>query len=338
MKKIIINNGMLRQIGREAQKLNIPAYLIGGAVRDLILRKKSLDFDIVVEGDPSKLVRKLAREWKSGVISHERFGTFVMTLRNGRHIDFATARKETYPAPGKLPVVKPSSLKEDVKRRDFTVNSMAVSLNKKDFGCLIDIAGGFDDLRKKELRVLHARSFRDDPTRILRLARFASRGFRVNPNTERLLLKNRKYLSKVSDERVSAEIFEILDEQKPALAFSFLKKWGLFESIFPGASYSKAVSKINKPKTVEKRFLLLADGMNQFQIRVFMDKFKLSRKLKEKIKNSLKNVSKLVIDGNDLIKMGYKPGPVFKKIFESLSKKRFSSRRKAKKFVFDNFP
>ena len=338
MEKILTSNKTLKQISLEAQRLNLPVYLIGGGVRDLILGKGNLDFDIVAEGNPSKLVQNLAKIWKAGLTSHERFKTFVITLKNGRHVDFATARKENYPAPGKLPVVKPSDLKEDVKRRDFTINSLAVSLNRNDFGCLIDLSGGLKDLRKRQLKILHSRSFRDDPTRILRLARFASRGFRIEPGTEKLLLKDKKHLSQVSDERISSEVIEILGEERPSLALGCLKKWGLFETIFPGVKYSKVITKINRPKTVEKKFLVLAGGMNQLQARILMEKFKLSRRLKENIKNSLKNDTRLVINGNDLIRLGYKPGPVFKKIFESLSRKRFTSRRKAEKFVFDNFP
>ena len=255
MEKIQINNKTLRQIGLEAQRLKIPVYLIGGGVRDLLLGLRNLDFDIVAEVNPSKLVQKLARDWKGGVTTHERFKTFVITLRNGRHIDFATARKETYPAPGKLPEVKPSDLKEDVKRRDFTINSLAVSLNRNDFGCIIDLSGGLKDLEKKQLRVLHSRSFRDDPTRILRLARFASRGFRINPGTENLVSKDRRYLPRVSDERISAEVIEILSEEKPSLALGYLKKWGLFETIFPGVKYPKVTKRINKPNTLEKNSL-----------------------------------------------------------------------------------
>ena len=338
MEKIKINNKSLRKISLEARRLKIPVYLIGGGVRDLILRIGNLDFDIVAEKNPSRLVQRLARFWKAEVTSHERFKTFVITLKNGRHIDFATARKETYLAPGALPVVKQSSLNEDIKRRDFTVNALAVSLNMDDFGNLIDIAGGLKDLQKRQLKVLYSRSFRDDPTRILRLARFASRGFRIKPETEKLVYKDKKYLPQVSDERIAAEIIEILQEERPSSALENLMKWGLFETIFPGAKYSKVITKINKPNSIENKFLVLMEGMNQLQTGIFMEKFKMSRKLKEVIKNSLKNDPKLVITGNDLIRMGYTPGPVFKKIFESLSKKRFSSRRKAEKFVFDNFP
>jgi len=336
-KKLKFADSLLAEISRKAQTLGIPAYLVGGAVRDKILGKKTLDLDIVCLGNPSRLVKNLARKWRAEVKSHPKFRTYVMTLKNGRHVDFATARKETYRLPGQLPLVKPGTLKDDILRRDFTINSLAISLNKRDFGELVDLAGGLKDLEKKQLRVLHPKSFRDDPTRILRLARFASRGLKIGPETEAMVSRAKNNLNRVSAERVSREIIEILDEPRPSLAMKNLKRWGLFETIFPGTKFSRVLEKIDKAKTLDKRFLILMSGMNKLQAKIFMEKFRLTRELKRSIINNRKKEEPLALNGYDLIKMGYKPGPLFKKIFEALERRHFSSRKKAEKYVFDNF-
>ncbi|MCX5781762.1 MAG: hypothetical protein NT145_03520 [Elusimicrobia bacterium] len=338
MKFIKIKNITLRKIGYWGKKFGLPVYLIGGSVRDILIEKKSLDFDIAVEGNPVRLVRKIADILKAEIKSHSRFKTFVVELPNGHHIDFATTRKEKYPLPGQLPIVKRSNLKEDILRRDFTINALAVSLNHKDFGRVIDFCGGLDDLKKRVLKVLHPLSFRDDPTRILRLAKFASRGFKIEKKTEKLIFKHKAFMSKVSDERISKEIIEIFSERKSSKALKYFKKWNLFNVIFPGVEFSKIINKIDKPKTIEQKLIILTDGMNKFRLKIFLEKFKLSRKIKKSIEKRMKNEAKPILNGNDLIKMGYSPGPLFKSIFEALNKHKSPNRRKACQFVFDNFP
>ncbi len=337
MQRLRINNSRLREITLFAGRTSLPVYLVGGAVRDLILGSKNLDFDIVSVGSPSSLVRKLAKKWNADVRSFGRFKTFAVNLRDGSHIDFATARKEVYASPGKLPEVTESSLADDILRRDFTINALAVSLNKEDFGLLIDLCGGTRDLKTGVLRVLHNKSFKDDPTRILRLARFISRGFKVDHKTERQVLRYRNFISRISDERISKEVLEILDEKKPSLAFKFLKKRGLYEKILPGVNYASVINRIDRPKTLEDKFGVLLSGMNKFQARVFLEKMKLGRSLKQKIQDKARSETKPILNGNDLIRMGFTPGPVFKKIFDALNKKKFSSRNAAKRFISDNF-
>jgi len=145
-----------------------PVYLVGGAVRDLLLGRGRADIDLVVEGDAAVL----ASELEADVISHERFGTAKVRL-DGHDVDIATARSEAYPHPGALPVVEPATLAEDLRRRDFTINAMAIPLRGEPR--LIDPHGGQADLAAKLLRVLHPRSFEDDPTRAIRAARSPSR-------------------------------------------------------------------------------------------------------------------------------------------------------------------
>ncbi len=338
MKFIKIRNIILGKISYWGKKYGLPVYLVGGSVRDMLIGKESFDFDIAVEGNPIRLVKKISKIYKAKIKSHSRFKTFVVELPNGHHIDFATARKEKYPSAGQLPVVKGSNLKEDIFRRDFTINALAVSLDRKDFGKVIDFCGGLDDLKKRVLKVLHPLSFRDDPTRILRLAKFASRGFKIERRTEKLVFKHKAFISKISDERISKEIIEIFSERKSSKALKYLKKWNLFNVIFPGVNFSKIIKKIDKAKTIEQKLIILTEGMNKFRLKILLEKFKLSRTIKNNIEKSVKNEAKLILNGNDLIKMGYSPGPLFKSIFEALSKHKFSNQRKACQFVFDNFP
>jgi len=198
-----------------------PAYLVGGAVRDLLLGRGRSDADVVVEGDAAAIARALGGE----VVEHERFST--AKARAGElEIDIAGAREETYPAPGALPVVRPAGLGPDLARRDFSINAMAIPLRGR--AELIDPHGGRADLGAGLLRVLHERSFDDDPTRALRVARYAARfGFALEPRTEELL--RAADLGTVSADRRAAELRRIAAEPNAAEAFSLLGEWGLLE-------------------------------------------------------------------------------------------------------------
>lgn len=203
-----------------------PVYLVGGAVRDLLLGRGRTDLDLVVVGDAAALGRALGGE----VSEHPRFATAKARL--GEHeIDLAAARTETYAAPGALPDVAPADdIVADLARRDFTVNAMAISL---DGGELIDPFGGRTDLEARLLRVLHDRSFVDDPTRALRAGRYAARfGFALEADTERLLLE--ADLATVSADRRDAELLRLAREESAAAGFELLAGWGLIR-LRPGA-------------------------------------------------------------------------------------------------------
>lgn len=197
-------------------KMHMPAYLVGGFVRDLLLGVNNLDLDIVVEGDAIKLSQELKNRLSATqIVVHQRFGTSTLNIKPQQKIDLATARKETYPQPASLPLVRPGTLKDDLKRRDFTINAMALSINEKDFGRLIDYFGGRRDLKGKKIRILHHLSFIDDPTRILRAVRFAARfNFKIHPQTLKLLKKARKLkmLQQLQPQRLRDEIILILKE------------------------------------------------------------------------------------------------------------------------------
>lgn len=199
-----------------------PVYLVGGAVRDLLLGRGRADIDLVVEGDAAALATQLGAE----VVSHERFGTAKVVL-DGHEVDIAAARSETYPEPGALPVVEPGAdLAADLRRRDFTINAMAIPLHGEPR--LIDPHGGQTDLAMKRLRVLHDDSFVDDPTRAIRAARYAARfGFELEPSTAELLRK--ADLGSISADRREAELLRLAGEGTAAQGFTLLAEWGLLD-------------------------------------------------------------------------------------------------------------
>ncbi|HUE26045.1 MAG TPA: hypothetical protein VMP89_04675 [Solirubrobacteraceae bacterium] len=206
-------------------------YLVGGAVRDLLLGGRPLDLDLLVEGDPDAVADRLGSE----VVSHDRFGTATVTVGDASY-DIARARRETYSHPGALPDVTPATLTEDLERRDFTVNAIAAALGGSRAGELTAFPGAFEDLDARALRVLHDRSFVDDPTRLLRLARYASRlGFGIEPHTRELALNAARAgaLATVSGPRVGAELRLLVREQDPVPALRELGALELDRAIDP---------------------------------------------------------------------------------------------------------
>jgi tRNA nucleotidyltransferase (CCA-adding enzyme) len=206
----------------------VPAYLVGGAVRDLLRAIEGPDLDVAIEGDPEALSDLPG-------FALEREGLFLtgrLQLDDVR-IDIAGARAESYPRPGALPEVRPATITEDLARRDFTINAMAFPLLVE--GDLLDPHRGVDDLRAGLLRVLHQRSFVDDPTRALRAARYATRlGFDLEADTEVLLRATD--LSTVGEDRIQNELERIAVEDDPAAAVGLIVEWGVLPSVDPAAS------------------------------------------------------------------------------------------------------
>lgn len=200
-----------------------PVYLVGGAVRDLLLGRGRADVDLVVEGDAAALAELLGAD----PVLHERFSTAKVVL-DGHEVDVASARSESYPHPGALPVIEPAErVDADLGRRDFTINAMAIPLQGEPR--LIDPHGGHGDLEAGLLRVLHGRSFEDDPTRAIRAARYASRfGFELEAETERLLREAN--LGTVSADRRDAEMMRLAGEPGAVHGFGLLAEWGLISS------------------------------------------------------------------------------------------------------------
>lgn len=234
---------ILLAAGELADELEFGAYLVGGSVRDLLMRISSPDLDIVVEGDGIKFAKKLAEKIKGKVTPHPRFATarIIKELkRDGNtidfHIDVATARTEYYESPAALPKVETSSIKKDLYRRDFTINALAVKLNAKDFGLLLDFFGGQRDIKDKRIRVLHNLSFVEDPTRAIRAIRFAEKlGFRISKHTENLIKLAVKMgiFEKLKGSRFYDELILLLRETVPQNAIKRLKDYGLLKMLHP---------------------------------------------------------------------------------------------------------
>lgn len=224
---------LLDQAAALAAQLKRPLYLVGGPVRDCLLGRSITDFDLTVEGDAIDLAQRLAKKLHGSIKTHDRFGTAKLILKT-RSIDLAMTRTETYARPGALPEVTPGNIQTDLTRRDFSINAMAIRLDGDHFGELVDLHQGTQDLKRRLVRVLHAQSFIDDPTRIFRAARFAQRfDFEIEPATLKLIPAALPMIDRVSGDRLRHEFETIFREDKPDKALSQLDQWGVLKQIDP---------------------------------------------------------------------------------------------------------
>ena len=222
---------LARDLGRRAADAGAALWLVGGPVRDAMLGRRVLDLDIASESSPAELGAALGVEMRSPT----RFGTAKMHIAD-RVVDIAAARTEVYPRPGALPVVAPGSMTDDLGRRDFTVNAMAVSLSPNGFGTLLDPYGGKADLESRTLRGLHAAAFRDDATRMLRAARYAARlRLTLHPATRRWLGRSLDAMAAISPARVRRELRRTVDEADGggARALLLAHRLGVLGAIHP---------------------------------------------------------------------------------------------------------
>ena len=253
---------LLQLISQTADQLQLPIFLVGGFARDLLLNTPSFDLDFVVEGDAILLAEDLCRQYGGKITSHKKFGTAkwrmdladrqlagrlqasTIDLRNlPTSIDLISARTEFYEKPTALPTVKKSSIKLDLHRRDFTINTMAVRLDGKHFGDLYDYWGGLNDLKNKIIRVLHSLSFVDDPTRMLRAVRFEQRfNFHIEERTLHLLKEARILLREVSGERIRHELDQMLQEDHVLRMLSRLAELDLLSQIQPALKWDKTLA------------------------------------------------------------------------------------------------
>jgi len=219
--------------GKVAEEMGANAYLVGGSVRDLLLGQANLDIDLVIEGDGIRFAKELAERLRAKIRSHHRFGTANIIL-DSLKVDIATARTEYYESPAALPKVEMSSIKKDLYRRDFTINTLAIKLNARDFGLLIDFFGGQRDLREKTIRVLHNLSYVEDPTRAFRAVRFAERfGFKLSRHTENLIKSaiQMDLFERLSGSRLFDELVIAFSETNPVKTLKRLSDYGLLKVI-----------------------------------------------------------------------------------------------------------
>jgi tRNA nucleotidyltransferase (CCA-adding enzyme) len=231
----------LKDLGETGDQFDVPVYGVGGFVRDLLLGTQNYDIDVTVEGDGVLLAETFAARHNCRVKSHRKFGTAVIIFPDGFKIDVASTRLEYYSSPGALPSVERSSLKMDLYRRDFTINTLAIRLNKADFGVLIDYFGAQRDLREKVIRVLHNLSFVEDPTRVFRALRFEQRlDFHIAKHTENLIKNAVKmnFLEKLGGKRLLTELIYILREKEPVRAIERMASLGLLQFIHPGIEFT----------------------------------------------------------------------------------------------------
>ncbi len=253
---------LLRTLATEAAKINLPIFIVGGFVRDLLLEHPSLDFDIVVEGDAIFFTRRLAERFGGRVLTHQRFGTAKWDISGiqgtlldaldapddaqAQHLpdslDLITARTEFYEQPAALPTIESSSIKMDLHRRDFTINTLALRLDGDHYGKIHDYWGGLSDLRKGHIRVLHALSFVDDATRLLRAVRFEQRfDFSIEPRTLALMQESLPLLNKLTGARLRHEINLILEEPKAPSMLERLADLGILKAIHPALPWDKQI-------------------------------------------------------------------------------------------------
>ena len=239
---------LLSDIAAQAAAMDMPCYIVGGFVRDLLLGKPVNDLDVIVEGDAIKFGKTLVKKFGGKLTTHDKFhtaiwhlpSTFDPSAGSGQRLqpstlDLITARKETYQHPGALPTIQPSMIDDDLRRRDFTVNAMAVRLDGDHFGELLDPLNGQADLEKGIVRVLHPRSFIDDPTRIFRAIRYEARySFNLEPSTLNLInQESLTVISRLSGERIRHELDLIFEEKNSSQMIQRAGSLGVFEKIHP---------------------------------------------------------------------------------------------------------
>lgn len=238
----------LFSIGAYAKKLGLKAWVVGGAVRDFYLKRDTLDIDLAFNGNQESVAGFCVKQWGGGKHKFSQFGTFRVNLADGLKLDMVRARKEKYPYPGALPVVEPSNVfKDDLFRRDFTANAWAFSILPESFGEMYDPYGAKKDIDAGLIRVLHDKSFLDDPTRMYRAVRFAGRfGWKLAPKTERLLCEavREEYPLLLTRERFAREFLKVFKEKKLKEIFLMMEKYDLLKFAYPGLAWNEALQRV----------------------------------------------------------------------------------------------
>jgi len=263
---------LLRELGRSADRLGLPVYAVGGFVRDLLLGVENLDLDLTVEGDGIFFAERFAADHGWRVRCHHAFGTAVMIAPDDSKVDIASTRLEYYESPGVLPTVERSSLRHDLYRRDFTINTLAFCINGDRFGLLTDYFGGQQDLQDRTVKVLHNLSFVEDPTRVFRAIRFEQRlGFHIAAHTENLIRNavRMQVLDKVGGSRLCNELVQIFNEREPSGAIGRMATFGLLQAIHPNLKLVPETERVIRESAQMMtwfRLLYLKDHCEQWQV------------------------------------------------------------------------
>lgn len=321
---------LLISISKIADKEDYRIYVVGGFVRDLILGYKNFDIDLVIEEQAIEFAKILKKKLKCSLVTHARFGTAILIMKNGFKIDLATSRTEFYEYPAALPTVQFSNIKNDLSRRDFTINAMAMGLNKDNFAKLIDFYGGQKDIKDKKIRVLHNLSFVEDPTRIFRAVKFEQRyNFKIDSQTEHLVKTavDMDMFLRVAGERIREELIPILSEKNPLKGIMRMQQLHEFRFIHP-----KLKLTINEKRTLRKvpgyidwyqsvsnvpikkwlvYFICLLDKLNRKEIKKVTSRLVLSNADKEIIKWYSLN-SKKIPNNFAKIKKAVAPSKIYK--------------------------
>lgn len=243
-----LKNPLFGVIGEIAEQKGVQAFVIGGYVRDWYLRRPCTDIDVVVTGSGIDVARELGARLKTNVSVFKNFGT-AMLRAGDMEVEFVGARKESYRADSRKPIVEDGTIEDDQLRRDFTINALAWSLNKSDFGVLVDPFDGMKDLENCIIRTPcdPDKTFSDDPLRMIRGIRFATQlGFDIEPDTFDAIVRNRERIRIVSKERITTELHKIMLSPVPSIGFELLDITGLLELVFPEISALKGVEKRGK--------------------------------------------------------------------------------------------
>ncbi|MBM32485.1 MAG: hypothetical protein CL764_06500 [Chloroflexi bacterium] len=237
---------VLLKSGSVAQKLNMTLYLVGGAVRDILIGNSPKELDLVIDGDLDKFINQLEKELNVKIHKTSKFMTMTTTIEDIK-FDIARARDESYYPKGSLPSVSKSNIKNDIKRRDFTVNSICVDLSVDSFGKIYDQQNGLKDLKEKKIRIIHNESFLDDPTRIFRAIRFSKRlNFSIDETTENLLNKSAEKINELSGSRIINEFKKISFEKNPYEIFKELNDKNILSIISPHLSLNYKKEKVKQ--------------------------------------------------------------------------------------------
>jgi tRNA nucleotidyltransferase (CCA-adding enzyme) len=318
----------LQEVFEAVQTVSEPfegVYLVGGAVRDVLMGEPNFDVDIAVEGDGIALGQALARELGGRVVPHEKFGTAIVLYGNGGRVDVATARTEFYDHPGALPTVEQASIRQDLYRRDFTINAMAVSLKGADFGRLVDYFGGHRDLAGGVVRVLHNLSFIDDPTRIFRAVRYETRyGFRMDAHTFGLAKAcvEMDLVGELSSARVRDELQALLSEERVGDSVGRMAELGIDRAIHPHlAADEEAVRLIEAIDSLREayapeapawrlRLAVLARRLSSTEVLDWAERLKLRRRDAERIADAVAVAPRL----RDLVGATKEPAALWQRV------------------------